>query len=75
LYDEDNDDNLSKEDLGIISNEEEDCMKEENQEWQTHYEDNLNTEIERILIDIYNNHITVNKRKKMDFSKYEKSVK
>jgi hypothetical protein len=50
-------------------------MKTESKEWQTHYEDNLNTEIERILIDIYNNHIAVNKREKNDFSKYEKSVK
>ena len=38
-------------------------------------EDNLNNEIERILIDIYNNHITLtNKRRTLDISKYEKHV-
>lgn len=39
-------------------------------------EDNLTNEIERILIDIYNNHISFNsKKKKLDISKYEKHVR
>ncbi len=39
-------------------------------------EDNLTNEIERILIDIYNNHISFEtKKKKLDISKYEKHVK
>lgn len=39
------------------------------------YEDNLNNEIERILIDIYNSHISANiKKKKLNVEKYEKHV-
>jgi hypothetical protein len=38
-------------------------------------EDNLTNEIERILIDIYNNHISFEtKKKKLDISRYEKHV-
>lgn len=41
-----------------------------------HYEDNLNNEIERILIDIYNSHITSsNKKKTFNLVKYEKHVR
>ena len=39
------------------------------------HEDNLTNEIERILIDIYNNHISFNSKKKLDISKYEKHVR
>ncbi len=39
------------------------------------YGDNLTNEVERILIDIYNNHVYINSRKKIDISKYEKHVK
>ncbi len=39
------------------------------------YGDNLTNEVERILIDIYNNHVSVNLRKKIDIAKYEKHVK
>lgn len=38
-------------------------------------EDNLTNEIERILIDIYNNHISYEtNKKKLDISRYEKHV-
>lgn len=38
-------------------------------------EDNLTNEIERILIDIYNNHISFTNKKKLDITKYEKHVR
>ena len=65
----------SKEEIGIYSNGEEDEKNEISSDLQMHYEDNLNNEIERILIDIYNNHITANKKRKMDINKYEKHVR
>lgn len=38
------------------------------------YEDNLSNEVERILIDIYNNNVTTNSKAKIDITKYEKHV-
>lgn len=43
-------------------------------EFSLTYGDNLTNEVERILIDIYNNHVSVNFRKKIEISKYEKHV-
>ena len=40
----------------------------------TYGENNLTNEVERILIDIYNNHVYVNPRSKLDITEYEKHV-